>query len=208
MRIQHRQIVLFQGDSITDAGRDREDPSHLGYGYANFVAAWLTAKFPQLRMTFFNRGISGSRVVDLKTRWQVDCLELKPDWVSILIGINDTWRRFDSGIITTTTEFEENYRLILQQTNENLNANLIICEPFLLPYPDDRVAWREDLDPKINAVRRLAREFNAIYIPLDGLFASVVTQQDIKVWLPDGVHPTQAGHALIAQRWLAAVEGD
>lgn len=198
--------VLFQGDSITDAGRSRSDDGDLGTGYAAMVAAWFAALYPEKRVTFINRGISGNRAKDLRARWQSDCLDLKPDWVSILIGINDTWRRYDSGDPTSASDYEANYRAILESVRENLpSARLILLEPFVLPTPD-RAAWREDLDPKIDAVRRLARTFNAIYVPLDGLFAAAAAQRDPAFWAGDGVHPSLAGHGLIAQAWLRALQ--
>jgi lysophospholipase L1-like esterase len=203
--IREHQVVLFQGDSITDAGRSRSDDSDLGQGYAAMVAAWFSALYPEKQVRFINRGISGNRAKDLRARWQQDCLDLKPDWVSILIGINDTWRRYDSGDATSTDIYEDNYRAILQSTRQNPSTRIIICEPFVLPVPPDRVSWREDLDPKIHIARRLAREFNAIYVPLDGIFAAASTQREPAFWAADGVHPSPAGHALIAQSWLKAV---
>jgi lysophospholipase L1-like esterase len=142
---------------------------------------------------------------DLASRWQEDCLGLEPDWVSILIGVNDTWRRYDSGDATTAAVFEEVYRGLLQDTVEHTDARLILCEPFVLPHPEDREQWREDLDPKIHAVRRLAREFGAVYIPLDGIFATASAHRNPSFWAADGVHPTAAGHMLIAENWLRAV---
>ncbi len=200
-------LVLFQGDSITDAGRDRHNDADLGWGYAALIAAWFSAAWPEKRVRFVNRGISGNRAKDLLARWSSDCLALKPNLVSILIGINDTWRRYDSNDPTSVEEFAASYRAILTQTREQLAARLVICEPFLLPVPDDRRAWRVDLDPKIAAVRELAREFGAVYIPLDGLFAQASTRREPAFWAADGVHPTLAGHALIAQAWLKAVMG-
>ena len=194
-------VVLFQGDSITDAGR-RESYDTMGFGYANLAASWFSALCPEKRVRFINRGISGNRAADLVSRWQEDCVSLKPDWVSILIGINDTWRRYDNDDPTTIETYESSYRTILQQTH----ARLILCEPFVLPTPPDRAAWRADLDPKIDAVRRLAREFDAIYVPFDGLFAQAATQAAPEFWAEDGVHPTMAGHALMAQAWLRAVK--
>ncbi len=199
--IADNSVVLFQGDSITDAGR-LESLDGMGFGYANLAAAWFSALYPEKRVRFINRGISGNRVVDLAQRWQTDCLDLKPDWVSILIGINDTWRRYDSGDPTSVDEYESGYRALLRQIT---GARLILCEPFVLPVPPDRVTWREDLDPKIDAVRRLAREFNAIYVPFDGLFAQASTQAAPEFWADDGVHPSMPGHALMAQAWLRAV---
>lgn len=205
MLIEKDATVLFQGDSITDAGRSRETDADLGRGYAAMVAAWFSALYPARHVRFLNRGISGNRAKDLRARWQRDCLDLDPTWVSILIGINDTWRRYDSNDPTPVAVYEDNYRAILEQTRDRLDAQIIILEPFVLPTPPDRVAWREDLDPKIAVARKLAREFGATFVPLDGPFASAATRREMDFWLPDGVHPSPAGHALIAQTWLRAV---
>ncbi|GCF07668.1 SGNH/GDSL hydrolase family protein [Dictyobacter arantiisoli] len=199
-------VVLFQGDSITDWGRDREDPTHLGSGYALMAAAWFQALYPELEVQFINRGIGGNRVVDLEARWQQDCLDLHPGWVSLLIGINDTWRRYDNADPTSTQRYEDGYRRLLDRTVQATQARLILCEPFVLPYPAGREVWREDLDPKIAVVRKIAREYNAIYVPFDGIFAQVATQRAPEFWAADGVHPTPAGHALMAQAWLRAVK--
>ena len=205
MIFEDHAVILFQGDSITDCGRSRDDDANLGAGYAALTASWLSAAYPEKRLRFLNRGISGNRAKDLRARWQTDCLDLKPTWVSILIGVNDTWRRYDANDPTPVEVFETHYRHILQQTKPS-GARLILCEPFLLPIPQDRIPWRDDLNPKIEAVRRLAREFAAIYVPLDGAFAAAATQREMAFWAADGVHPTPAGHALIAQTWLRAVK--
>ena len=205
MLIQSGQTVLFQGDSITDCMRDYRNLDSLGVGYAATAAALFGAAHPELRVKFLNRGVSGNRVQDLVARWTPSCIDLKPNWVSILIGINDCWRRYDSNDPTSVESFENDYRSILHKTVATNDAGLILLEPFVLPHPADRVAWREDLDPKIDAVRRLAREFKAVYIPLDGIFAAASTRVEPSYWAEDGVHPTAAGHALIAKEWLRAV---
>lgn len=199
-------IVLFQGDSITDSGRSWDDPNSMGSGYPMLAGAFFQARYPESGVQFLNRGISGNRVCDLKARWQQDCIDLEPTVVTILIGVNDTWRRYDSNSPTSTEQFEADYRDILMQTREILCGHIVMMEPFVLPYPEDRKAWREDLDPKIHVVRALAREFEAVLIPLDGLFAQAATRREPEYWAADGVHPTAAGHALIAQAWLEAVE--
>jgi len=204
--IEDGSIVLFQGDSITDAGRDRQDDSNLGFGYATMAAAWFAALYPERSVRFLNRGVSGDRAASLSQRWQQDCIDLRPSWVSVMIGINDTWRRYDSNNPTSASDYEVAYRVLLEQTREHLNARLILCEPFVLPVPADREAWREDLDPKLAVVRRLAREFHAILVPLDGIFAQASAQREPAFWAADGVHPSHAGHALIAQSWLRAVK--
>jgi acyl-CoA thioesterase I len=202
---QDGDIVLFQGDSITDSGRYRPDPTHLGYGYVMQAASWFHAWYPAKDVRFLNRGISGNRVTDLAARWQEDCLELRPTWLSLLIGINETWRRYDSHDPTSTHDYENAYRALLERTQATLNARLILCEPFVLPVPADRAQWREDLDPKIAVVRTLAREYHALYVPFDGLFAQAATQREPAFWADDGVHPSNAGHALMAQAWLRTV---
>jgi acyl-CoA thioesterase-1 len=199
--------VLFQGDSVTDCGRIREEPQDLGKGYAMFVASWFSAKHPEKRVEFFNRGIGGDRTSDLVRRWEEDCLALKPDMVSILIGINNTWRRYDKSDPTSVDRFEEEYRAILDSTTKALKTKLILCEPFLLPVTLDQKKWREDLDPKIEVVHKLAREYDAILVPLDRLFQDACTKREAAYWAPDGVHPSLPGHALIAQAWLKHVGG-
>ncbi len=202
MIIDANARVLFQGDSITDCGRSRDNDAELGHGYAALLAAWLSAQYPCRSITFLNRGISGNRAKDLLARWDADCIALKPDWISILIGINDVWRRYDKDDPTSAGQYEASYRALLEQTRARCNARLILCEPFVLPVPPDREQWREDLDPKIAVVRKLAREFGAYYVPLDGVFAAACTRRAPVFWAHDGVHPSPAGHALIAQAWL------
>ncbi len=200
------QTILFQGDSITDCGRERDDPNSLGNGYVAQIAALFTAGHPDRAVTFLNRGVSGDRVKDLKRRWVPDCLALKPDWLTVFVGINDVWRRYDGNDPTTVEAFRHDYRDILKMA-KTAGIRLILMEPFVVPVPDDRKAWREDLDPKIEAVRDLATEFGALLIPLDGLFAEACQGRPPAEWAADGVHPTAAGHALIAKAWLSAVGG-
>ncbi|MNO37109.1 GDSL-like Lipase/Acylhydrolase [compost metagenome] len=205
MLLNDHDVVLFQGDSITDWGRDREDGSSLGTGYSLMVASRLGHLYPEKNITFFNRGIGGNRIVDLQERWDKDCLALKPTVLSILIGINDTWRRFDNNEETTVEQYEAEYRKLLQRATDQLDVKLVLMEPFVLPVPEDRKLWRSDLDPKIHVVRELAREFGAALVPLDGLFAQASTKAASAFWTPDGVHPSPAGHSLMAEAWLKAV---
>jgi lysophospholipase L1-like esterase len=202
MTIHPHDKILFTGDSITDCGRNREDAKNLGFGYAAFIAARLQAYLASPELQIFNRGISGNRASDLLGRIEPDLLALKPTVISILIGINDVWRRYDSNNPTTAEAYEKSYRAILEQIKEKLQAQVVLLEPFLLHVPEDRYAWREDLNPKIDVMRKLAVEFGAELIPLDGLFAKMATQAPAAYWAHDGVHPSAAGHALIAEAWL------
>ena len=204
--IEDHAKVLFQGDSITDAGWNRQDPASLGGGYAMMIGSWFSAMCPEKAVTFLNRGISGNRAKDLEARWQADCLDLKPTWVSVMIGINDTWRRYDSNDPTPVEAYEKSYRNILTLTKNKLKARLVLIEPFVLPAPEDRKQWRVDLDPRLHVVRTLAREFGAVLVPMDGIFAEAATRREPAFWAGDGVHPSLPGHALIAQAWLRAVK--
>jgi len=199
--------VLFQGDSITDCGRNREDLNSLGQGYASMVAGQLSLRHPDHGITFINRGISGNRIYDMETRWLKDCIDLAPDFVSILIGINDTWRFFDSNTESPIAEFESCYRRLLDTLINEAGARVMILEPFVLPVPADRIAWRTDVDARIEAVRRVALDYDTLYIPVDKIFNDMYTTHPRTTWAGDGVHPSPAGHALIAQEWIGTVNG-
>jgi acyl-CoA thioesterase-1 len=201
MLINPDDVILFTGDSITDCGRDRSNPASLGTGYAALTAAHLQARLASPELKIFNRGISGNRVVDLLGRVEADLLALKPTVVSILIGINDVWRRYDSNSPTDAKSYERDYRTLLEKIG-TIGSRVVLLEPFLLHVPEDRYAWREDLNPKIDVMRKLAVEFGAELLPLDGLFAQAATQAPAAYWAGDGVHPSAAGHALIAETWL------
>ncbi|AIQ63654.1 GDSL family lipase [Paenibacillus stellifer] len=204
MPFKSNDVILFIGDSITDVGRDYRDPGSLGHGYPLMVAAKLGMLYPDKNLTFYNRGINGHRTIDLVRRWEKDCIALKPSWVSIYIGVNDTWRRYNYGEETTAEEYERNYRLLLDRTREALDAQLILIEPFVLPVEGLDRDWGEDLNPKIDVVRKLAREYGAQLVPLDRLFAAASMKAAPAYWAGDGVHPSSAGHALITEAWLQA----
>ena len=196
-QFKKNSIILFQGDSITDCSRDREDPDSLGGGYVNLVMETVADRYSQSNLKFINRGISGDKIRDLQLRWDMECIDLKPDMLSILVGVNDT-------LITPVELFEEEYRMLLKRTTEALNAEIILCEPFLLL--GDTNAYRDDLNPKIETVHMLSEEFNTLLLPLDKIFREACSLHPPEYWAPDGVHPTPAGHALIAKSWTEYVE--
>ena len=192
-----KTLILFQGDSITDCGRNWDDPDNLGDGYVRLVTTLLPDKYPKHEFKFINRGVSGDKVRDLASRWDQDCISLQPDWLSILIGINDT-------LVTSIMQFEEEYRMLLRRTTNELNSRIIMCEPFLLS--GDNNAYREDLNPKIDVIRKLAKEYNPVLVPLDEIFHEACSLKTPEYWAPDGVHPSPEGHALIAESWIKHVE--
>lgn len=198
--------VLFTGDSVTDAGRDRSDPASLGHGYALIAASLAGARHPELGLEFRNRGVGGDTSASLRDRWESDTIALAPSVVSILVGVNDTWRWFDSGDRISAEEFEDNLRAILDSTVDRLEARIVLVEPFLLAVSPGQHAWRDDLDPRIHAVRRLATEYRARLVPADGILAAAAVRSSAPSLAHDGVHPTPAGHGLLAEAWLAAVD--
>lgn len=191
--------ILFQGDSVTDAGRSYTDLTDLGPGYVATTVRLLQEAFPNTAFTFTNRGISGNRTENLVERLQRDFLDLKPDFVTILIGVNDSWHRCPPTCIETTHEmFEKNYRTVLEALREQ-NIPVLMLEPFSLPNPALQ-DFREDMIVNIETVRKLAREFACAYIPLDGLATAKSIQDGIASVTDDGVHPNEAGRV-----WLGTL---
>lgn len=204
--LKKNSVVLFQGDSITDCGREYDDYSNLGQGYPQMIGEYLNTFYSELNLTVVNKAISGNRVVDLQGRWEKDCIDINPDYLSILIGVNDTWRKYDAQDPTSAESYYNGYYDILNQVKtKNPNCKIILLEPFLLMHKDEFVEWHTDLDPKIQAVRKLAREFDATYIALDGLFAELSISENPVTFSEDGVHPTQIGHSVIAREWIKRV---
>lgn len=198
--------ILFQGDSITDGARNSSDLYSLGCSYPQFAAKLIRDRHPETEFEFINRGVSGNQTIHLFERTQRDIIDLQPDIVSILIGINDVWHYANRGCnFIDHNVFEGRYRNVLNEIKQKTNAKILILEPYLLPAPD-KMFFRVDLDPKIQIVRSLAREFADAYIPTDGLFAAACVKQDYKFYSGDGVHPNSNGAQFIAQHYADAIE--
>ncbi len=190
--------LLFQGDSITDAGRDRNDIHNLGNGYPKFAAKFLKEKYPDVEFEFIDLGIGGNQTKDLVARLDKDFTDINPDIVSILIGINDVWHHAAQKDWIPDEVFEERYRTVLTAIKEKTGAKIMMMEPFLIPV-EDKLFFREDLYKKIEIERKLAREFADVYMPLDGLLASAYTNDDPLSFAADGVHPTAKGAEYIGK---------
>ena len=193
--------LLFQGDSITDAGRDRENMHNLGLGYPKFAAQYLREKYPEIDFEFVNLGISGDQTKDLLARIQTDIVDIDPDIISIFIGVNDIWHFVDGGPEVTDEMFEERYRKILTTVKEKTHAKIMMIEPFLVPNHNNEL-FRKYLDPKIQIVRKLAREFAGVYLPLDGLLMAAYIGDDRFSYAEDCVHPTEKGAIFIAKLYV------
>jgi lysophospholipase L1-like esterase len=187
-----RRTVVFAGDSVTDCGR-RTDPDRLGDGYVRMLYDDLGPRRPRI----VNVGISGNRAVDLAARWSEDVLAAEPSLVSILIGINDTWRRYDKNDPTTAESFEASYRAML----DSLTCPVVLIEPFVLPVKAGQDGWGEDLDPKLDVVRKLAVEYGAILVPASVELNRQAATVGAATLADDGVHPTAAGHRALADLW-------
>ena len=204
-------VLLFQGNSITDAGRSREDPGPnrpqaLGSGYAALAAAELTGTRPDANWTCYNRGVSGDKVGDLAARWEEDTLALEPDVLSILVGVNDFWHTLSGTHDGTAQSYEQKYRALLDRTREALpDTRLLIGEPFALQggsAVDEQ--WQPDFPRYREAARRVADDYDATWIPYQSVFDEALQEAPAPYWSRDGVHPTPAGHYRMAQAWLSA----
>lgn len=200
--------ILFQGDSITDCGRGTPgsagfNSNGLGPGYPLLVATRLLCDAPEKDWNFINRGISGNRVVDLYARWKIDALNLKPDVISILIGVNDTWHEFSRNNGVEIPRFERIYRELLQWSKEVLpNVKFVLMDPFVCPGLPDRAMFVPDVTARQEVVARLVDEFDCAHLRTQEVFNQAFTRAPEAFWSADGVHPTPAGHQLIADAWL------
>lgn len=190
--------LLFQGDSITDACRDKSDYHNLGEGYPKYAAECLKEKYSGIAFEFIDLGINGNQTKDLVERLQTDFIDIKPDIVSILIGINDVWHHAADKSWIPQETFEERYRTVLKAIKDRTNAKIMIMEPFLIPV-EDKLFFREDLASKIEIIRKLAREYADAYLPTDGLLQAAFIGDDPTSYAADGVHPTEKGARYIGK---------
>jgi lysophospholipase L1-like esterase len=208
LQLKKGSVILFQGDSITDAGRDKSisepnDVKALGKGYAAMVAGGLLGQYADLELQVYNRGISGHKVPDLAGRWQKDAIDLKPDVISILVGVNDLWHQFAFGnkYKATVKDYENGFRELIQRSQREVpGVQLVICEAFTLRNGEDF----KPLEEYAAVCKKLAAEFNLIFVPFDSIFEQATKAAPAKFWLGDGIHPSIPGHALMADAWRAA----
>jgi len=211
--IEPGDTILFQGDSITDAGRNRDiadanSDGALGRGYAWLAAAQLLVDRPDANLKFFNRGISGNKVYQLAERWHADCLDIKPNVLSILIGVNDFWHKLKHGYEGTLEKYETDYKALIKRTKDALpKVKLIVCEPFVLKTGAVDDSWFPDFDRYRAVAKKVATQAGATFVPFQAMFDAAAKIAPPKVWAADGVHPTCDGGCLMARWWLKAVGG-
>ena len=211
--------ILFQGDSITDVDRMRPNmnKTELGMGYPHLVKGAMNSRFP-LKHTFVNRGISGNRIVDLYARIKADTINLAPEFMSILIGVNDVWHEINYQNGVDAEKFEKIYLMYVEEIKAALpNIKLMIMEPFVLPGSnttgeledgtDKYTLFRAETEKRAAAARRVAEKIGAYFLPLQDMFDEACKEAPADYWLWDGVHPSEAGHQRIAERWMKAFDG-
>lgn len=210
------KLILFQGDSITDFYRNYAEYSHMGMGYALQVQAQLGLEQPN-KYSFLNRGISGNRIVDVYARIKSDIINLKPDYMSILIGVNDVWHELGGNRNGISSEkFEKLYCMLIEEILEVLpNINIMIMEPFVLEgsataaIEDEPERWNvfyTEVRKRAEVAKRVAKKYNLVFIPLQERFDEVALLAENSYWLYDGVHPTAMGHGVIKREWMKAFE--
>ncbi len=210
------KLILFQGDSITDCIRNREEETSYGYGYACMVAGQLGCAYPG-KYRFLNRGISGNRSVDVYARMEEDILRLKPDYMSLLVGVNDVWYTADgrtSGI--PEKKYEKTYDMLISETLEALpDIKIMLFGPFILEgsatcntesVPDREQILRREVPKRAAVVKRIAQKYGLPYVPLQEVFDKACEKAPASHWVKDGIHPTAAGHCLIKNEWIRVFE--
>jgi lysophospholipase L1-like esterase len=208
------KLILFQGDSITDCGRSRDGDGYVGCGYPLLVKASLGCENPG-EYEFINRGISGNRIVDVYARIKADIINLKPDYLSIYIGVNDVWHELGSGNGVATPKFEKIYSMMLEEIMEACpNTKIFLIAPFVIKgtgtfNAEDTSYWEAfvpDVQSKIAAVKRIGERFGLPVIELQPVFDEACKKAPESYWTADGVHPTPMGHELIKKLWLETFE--
>ncbi|MBD1393188.1 SGNH/GDSL hydrolase family protein [Mucilaginibacter glaciei] len=214
-RLNINDVILFQGDSITDWGRDHKaiqpnTTSMLGSGYTILAAAELLMKHPDKNFKIYNRGIAGNKVYQLAERWDADCIALKPNVVSIHIGVNDYWHTLLNGYKGTVETYTADYKTLIERTQKALpGVKIIICEPFALKGTKAVTgAWYPTFDLFRKAAKDLADQYDLPFVAYQAAFDKAMQKGgDANYWTIDGVHPSVAGEKLMAQTWLEAVKG-
>ena len=212
MLFEKNDRILFMGDSITDCNRNYQAVpagwSSWGDGYVNLINAYTTALLPEKELMIANRGVSGDTIIKLKERWQKDVLEFHPDWVTIMIGVNDVWRHYDGVFcqeeMVDLQTFEAVYRQLIEQTLPHVKG-IILLSPFMIEARTND-PFRQEVDQYRLVAKKLAKEFNLTYGNVQEKFDEFLAHQSSYVLAPDRVHPSLAGHLLIAKTWLEAAE--
>lgn len=205
------KTFLFQGDSITDCGRNRNNDREMGMGYPTVVGATLGEKYPD-EYKFLNRGVSGDRVIDLYARIKADIINLKPAYMSILIGVNDVWHEVGGKNGLSTEKYEKIYSMLIEEVREELpEIKIFILEPFITEgtaIDESHDFFWTDVKKKAEAAKRIAEKYDLVFVPLQDKFDEACTKMPADNWTWEGVHPTVAGHGIIAKALMTSFENN
>ncbi|UGU16303.1 SGNH/GDSL hydrolase family protein [Sinomicrobium kalidii] len=209
LNLPEKLTVLFQGDSITDAGRDRghyypNDSRGMGLGYVFNIVSHVMANNPKTEWTIYNRGISGNKVYQLADRWQDDCLQLQPDVLSILIGVNDFWHKLNGNYNGTVEIYDRDLRKLLDDTLQKYpDVKLILGQPFAVKGGSAITGkWFPEFSAYRETAEKIAKDYNAVWIPYQEVFDEALKAAPASYWCPDGVHPSMPGAYLMAEAWI------
>lgn len=201
------KTILFQGDSITDCGRSREDDIYLGEGYPHLVSAELGFEYPT-EYKFLNRGVSGNRIVDVYARIKADIINLKPDVMSILIGVNDVWHEVGWQNGVDADKYFKIYCMLIEEVKAALpDLKIMIMEPYVMKGTATEEKWdifRSEVDKRAAKAKEVAEKYGLTFIPLQDKLNAALDRAPGEHWTRDGVHPTKYGHELIKREWLKA----
>lgn len=198
--IKEKSVVLFQGDSVTDCRRNRNDEYDLGNSYVKIVGKYLRKNNVQV----INRAISGNKVNDLLTRFQKDFVDCKPNYIFILIGVNDTWHNYPNQ--KATNVFIEEYDLLLKKIKDEISVPVVILEPFIIGYKEEYTCMRGDLLTKVDEIRKLAKKYHCEYIAFENDFATVLIHEDEELYSIEGIHPLEKGYKLMAKKIIKNIK--
>ena len=214
LKLSKGDTVLFQGDSITDSQREKKrkganDGRAMGRGYPILIGSDLLRDNPAMDLKFFNRGISGNRVPSLQQRWAKDCIDLKPNVLSILVGVNDIWHKMNGKYDGTTETYRTGFAKLLADTKRQLpECKIVICEPFALRVGAVKDSWFPEFDDRRQVAREVCDQAGAVWVPFQSMFDQAIEAgTSAKYWAADGVHPSMAGNALMAETWKKVVLG-
>ncbi len=200
IEIKKNSIVLFQGDSVTDCHRDRNDAKSMGESYVKAMNEYLS----RFEIQVINKGISGNKVNNLLERFDNDFKQVNPDCIFILIGVNDTWHDYPNQ--KTTKQFEEEYELLINKIQKEINVPIILLEPFIIGYNEEIICMQNDLEDKILSIKKLANKYNLEYISFKEEFNSVLTKENYLEYTIEGIHLLDKGYKIMSDKLIKNVE--
>ncbi|OIJ13931.1 GDSL family lipase [Anaerobacillus alkalilacustris] len=214
MKLEKGQKLLFIGDSVTDCERTKPEGEGLfgalGKGYVSYIDALIQSVYPELSIRIVNKGVNGNTVRDLAKRWKTDVLKQQPDWLTIMIGINDVWRQYDTPFIKDwhvyIEEYEETLRKLINETSPHVKG-IVLMTPFYIE-SNEQDAMRQTMDRYGSVVSHIAEEHDCIFVDTQAAFNQVLKDLYPSTLAWDRIHPTATGHMILARAFLREINFD